>query len=203
MPSATIEHPNGAAAPAARVLVTGGDPDQRGGLIPGDEAFEGNPDLGQPDRDFVVARYVERVAAALIARHQGRFRHLRDRKIEYLWRREGGQSKGKATLGRCERPGKLPKYYSEADFIVWLAADNCRAARLDAFQIEALICHELLHAGETEKGKTTIAPHDFEGFIFEIEHYGLWMRDLEPLGRAVQGLQLPLFAAGEVRRDGD
>ncbi len=186
--------------PRVRALVTGGDPDVRLGLIPGNEAFKSDPNRAEPDLDFAAAVYVERVASALIARHDTLFKHLRALKVEYLWRYAGGKSGGKATLGKCVRPSGLPKYYSEADFIVWLAADNCRAAFLDAYQLEALIFHELLHAAVTEKGKTAVAPHDAEVFIRGIEEYGLWMRDLAAVGRAVQGLQLPLFAAGEEGR---
>ena len=65
--------------------------------------------------------------------------------------------------------------------MIWFAANNC--FNLSNWQMEALIFHELKH-GAMSDGKPVLLPHDWEGFAQEIERYGLWKKDIEPIAQA-------------------
>jgi hypothetical protein len=138
-----------------------------------------------PLDDWREAPDIERIAEALIAAYP-KFRHLRERRIRYRWKREGGNVGGKDTLGKCVKVGVGHRAFDvEDDFLIWLAADHAYFHKLTLYQMVSLIGHELCHAAETEKKKPKIAPHDVTAFVWEIEEFGLWMRDLELFGRAV------------------
>lgn len=188
-------------------LLTGGDPDEQY-PAPSNDRFlvddwwdtPHGDDKEPPRHDFIAAADVERIAAALIARHDATFKHLGELAVAYRWKREGGDAGGKATLGKCVKTAGLVKHFGGVDFVIWLAADHCRSLRLTRWQVEALVYHELLHTERDEKGKPIVIPHDFAGFAKEIEHYGLWQPDLVLAGCAIQHLQLPLFMPGEEGR---
>jgi len=158
--------------------------------IPSDLRFDEAAD------DFLPAADLADLAAKLIAHRATQLWACGDAAIEYRWKRKGGTTNGKATLGKCEKPGGLLRHFSKTDYVVWLAADNCRYLGLANWQLEALLAHELMHVGlDSDTDKRIVAPHDWEGFSAEIEIYGLWQADLEAMGRAVQ---LKLFG-GEGR----
>lgn len=196
-----------------RRLVLGGDPDAPCGAPTGITWVNaeyigrgGNP-LAEdaPLDDWREAPEIAAIAEALIARHK-RFRHLRKREVVYRWNREGGAVGGKDTLGKCVKVGKAIKAFDvSADFLIWVAADNADYHQLDAYQLEALIFHELCHASETDKGKPKIAPHDVTAFVAEVEEYGLWMADLKLFGRAVaaNGAQMRLWPDEAAGDEGD
>lgn len=185
-----------------RRLVTGADPDafccapdQRAFINRAWLAAGGNPLSDQaPHDDWREAPDVERIANLLIDKHR-RFRHLRRRAVAYRWKYEGGATGGKATLGKCVKLSGVTKLYTDDVFLIWLAADHAHFFNLTAYQMEALIFHELCHATETDKGQPAIAPHDATVFVAEIEEYGLWMKDLVALGKAAvaAGEQLALW----------
>lgn len=179
----------------ARTLVTGGNPDKLF-PVPPEEAFA---EVEGPV-EYIEAPDVERVAAALIGTCS-EFSHLRERALVYLWRAEGGKTKGKATLGKCAKPSGLLKHFAEADFMVWLAADHVRGMQFSAWQVEALVYHELLHAGATDKGEPVLWPHDFEGFRPEVSRYGAWKPDLAEAAKSFQP-RLPLADGPSLRDDG-
>lgn len=168
-----------------RALITGGDPDEVF-LAPPVEQFEMEED------EFVDAPDITRIGSALISAYEATFGHLQSREIAWLWKRKGGASGGKATLGKCQKPTGLLRHFAGADFVIWLAADHCRDHRLTAHQVEALVYHELLHAGEDEGGKPVILPHDFTGFLREVREYGAWKPDLSNAAHSFG--QMPLFA---------
>lgn len=146
--------------------------------VPADASFT-------EDVKFCVARDIERIADILIREHV-ELRGLSSRAIKYLWARKGGLSRGKVKLATCERPsGKLAYFAAGVDFIVTVSADNCREAGLTHFQMEALVYHELSHAGEGDDSEPIIIAHDFEGFRMEIERYGFWEPDLLDMGETV------------------
>jgi hypothetical protein len=160
-----------------RTLITGGDPAARF-LPPRDEQFEEAGD------DFLPAPDLERIGSALIAGHEARFGHLQSREVVFLWKRKGGAAGGKPTLGKCQRPTGLLKHFAGVDFVIWAAADHCRAVQMAAYQVEGLLFHELLHAGEDNEGRAVIWPHDFTGFRAEVEEYGAWKPDLSDAARS-------------------
>ncbi len=191
--------------PKQRALVTGGDPDKPFPVPQEDDFLPEDADLvgGDPDcDDFSRAPELLRIGDALIARHETLFKPLRGLHVAYLWKRAGGTTAGKATLGRCVKASGLARHFSKADAIVWLAADHCRAARLSAYQVEALLFRELLRLHVDEDGKVRVVGYDFAGFNREIVEYGLWQRELVDAGRAIQQLQLPLFGANGHEAEG-
>lgn len=144
--------------------------------------------------DFARAAELRSLADELIERHPDLFDHLPQMRIDYLWKREGGSSKGKATF---EKMSGLKGWYSSADFVIWLAYDHIKIAQFDAKQIEAVLFHEMLHVGEPdeETGTVSCRPHDFEGFRDELAVYGFWNYDLKLMR------QLPLFSAAAAWSD--
>jgi hypothetical protein len=155
----------------------GGDPEAKY-PIPPDAGF---------GADFGPAPDIARIAEALIAAEEVRFGFLRDVDVRYLWKRKGGKSKGKATLGKCVKASGLVKYLgSDADFVIWVAADATRERALTTRQMEALVFHELLHISQGDDGEPILVGHDFEGFAAELDTYGPWSADLKLAARSVR-----------------
>lgn len=155
------------------------------------------------DDDYFVSGALANRARVLISRHPEHLDHLRRLSVTYLWKRQGGKSKGRATFGKCSKPSGLLKHFSEAHFVIWLAADHCRAAGYTDREIEALLFHEMLHTSVSEVdentgrgGGPTLVPHDLEVFRAEVEIYGLWAPELQEIGPAFR--QASLFLAEEI-----
>jgi len=115
--------------------------------------------------------------------------------VIFLWKREGGAEHDRARLGQCQKAGGLLKYFALVPWVIWVAADHCETHQLTRHQIEALVFHELLHAGEAEdkegNKKAKVIGHDAEMFASEITRYGLWKTDLRMVARAFE--QVPMF----------
>lgn len=165
-------------------------------LVPQEALFKG--EKGE-DLDFIPAPDLEKIAQELIGRHP-RFAEIESLDIAYLWKRKGGSSKGRATLGRTQKTAGLLKHFSEFDFVIWLARDHAYEFGLTNKQVEAAVFHELLHVFyDPEDGGISLIGHDYEGFVAEIEEYGLWKRDLKLAGEAIgKQLSLPLYGEGGV-----
>lgn len=150
--------------------------------------------------DFLDAPEVRDIARQLIDAYPSRFGVIRNLRMVYYWKRDGGKSEGKPVYGKCVKVPPLARALSveedadekiPADFVIWLAADHINAALFSRFQLEALIYHELCHVDVSEKGKPALLPHDFEGFKSEILEYGDWKEDLQHARDAFT--QLPLW----------
>lgn len=164
----------------ARRLVTGGDPDAPA-RIPGvgDFRLEGKEFLPAPD--------IEAIAQALIDRHE--FGWEADLTVTYLWKDKGGTTDGLPCFGKTIRLSGLNKHGIGGDFVIWLAADNCRLSGFTAWQLEALTFHELCHVGiDEDSGKAILHPHEFTGFRAELAEYGAWAPDLERMAATVKQL---------------
>lgn len=113
--------------------------------------------------------------------------------IRYLWRRAGGTSHGRDRLGYLKCPGGELRYFSDADFLLCVAADHCKY--FSKMQMTALVFHELKHADfNIDTYKFTTVGHDFEGFRREVELFGYWRDDIRLMGEAFEGAkQLDLF----------
>jgi hypothetical protein len=167
---------------AAKRLITGGDPEALFSVPPVAE-------FDQEGTDFLPAPDIQRIAYALIA-ERPEFGFLTDASLEFVWKRKGGANGGHAVLGKCQKPSGLLKHYSAADFVFTFSADHCRDMGLTAWQMEALIDHELRHAHE-EDGTYSTVGHDYEGFTAELRHYGFWGEGLKAIKRGMR--QMPLF----------
>lgn len=156
--------------------------------VPAESVFEADGGT----LEFIPAPDIEQIADALIEADPARFGFLRQLRIVYLWKARGGTPNGKKKLGGCQRPTGLLRYFAGADFVIWLAADNCREPRITVYQLEALIYHELLHAGITDEGKPTVWPHDFQAFNAEVATYGACQADLQQARQSFEQLRLSL-----------
>lgn len=143
------------------------------------------------DRNWIDAPILAAIGEELIERRQDTLAHLNPFKIAYFWRKKGGLESGRYRYGQTLVPSGLLKEKVDADFIIWLASDYT-SSYFEAWRIEALLYHQLLHAGaNATTGGPKLRPHQFEGFGSELEHYGAWSPPLKIVARAAQ--QLPLF----------
>lgn len=147
--------------------------------------------------DFLPAPWLERLAEKLI-REYHELRHLRNETIIYLWKREGGKNKGQATMGKCTKAAGLVKHFSDAGWVIWLAADWANDIGFDRRQVEALLYHEVSHIGlemTEDDDKVVAVDHDFQGFVSEVRRYGDWMAGLKECKKAWE--QAPLIGLRE------
>jgi len=164
-------------------LVTPGNADELY-PVPPDKLFEVD--------EFVTAPDLEAIGTAIID-SMGGFGYLAGLNLKYLWQGAGGKSKGKLVLGKCQKPAGLLAKFSNADFIITLAADHHRVLRSTRYQIEANIFHELCHTdldNEKDIPEPRLVPHDVEMFCREVEIYGLWREDLDRAAKAFEQLKL-------------
>ncbi len=127
------------------------------------------------DIDFLLSAELAQIGRRLIRHYEEDFHHLAELEIDYFWKKTGGGAGGKNTLGKCKKVSGTEKYYSQKDFLIWVAADNCY--QFNYYQFTALIFHELCHA-HSVAGKTEIRNHDFEGFGREVLLFGSWKSDI-------------------------
>ncbi len=148
------------------------------------------------DSDFLASDALQEIGDELIERYP-ELEHLRGVRIGYCWKRAGGETNGKATLGKCTKPSGLLLFYAHLDFVIWCAADHCRDWSFTNRQLEALLYHELSHAGiDIDKQglpKYVVRPHDVEMFTGELDRYGLWRDDLVRAKHSFDQVTLPGF----------
>jgi hypothetical protein len=174
-----------ATAARTKTLVTGGDPNAPA-RIPEDRFFK------DQETEFLPAKDIQQIAEALIAAYPDDLGHLSSVTISYVWRQKGTKTCGKAVLGTCQRPGGLHRFHAKADFVIVIAADHCRELQMTAWQLEALVYHEMLHADwDAEADKPAVRGHDAELFADELRRYGTWRDDLIVIERAFT--QVPMF----------
>lgn len=149
----------------------------------------------EQDADFLEAGAVSERAERLIDEYP-ELHFLGTAPIAYLWKRKGGATAGRATLGKCVLSSGLMRHFSNTAWVIWIAADHVREMELTDEQVEALIYHELLHCTTTgEDERPAVKGHDFEAFRSEIRRYGAWKLDLKSAADAFHQLPLPVEAA--------
>jgi hypothetical protein len=147
-------------------------------------------------KDFLPAPGLRRVALGLIMRDQS-LRHLTDQRVEYLYKRRGGQARGVPKVGDCVLPSGLSKHAWNAmaraatgsasetvRYVIWLAADHTQ--NWTPLQVEAGLYRQLCKTGVNPRDHSEFrlkAP-DFTGFVREIQRYGLWCAPLVEAGPA-------------------
>lgn len=178
-------------ATATRPLVTGnGDPEAPAAL-PSSRIFIAP---SGETMDYARGPDIERIADALIATCP-ELAFLQNVILRYLWRRKKQTSQGLMVLGTCKPLSGIPQFaLGGGEFLVVLNAEGCRDAQLRAWQLEALIFHELCHIAPADPDEPGSQPtgigHDFEGFTAELERYGMWLPTLERAGAAFAQLTL-------------
>ena len=111
--------------------------------------------------------------------------------VRYAWRRKGPTSQGLPVAAKCQKLSGLGKHYACADFTIWLAADLIRQREWTDDQIAACLWHELRHIS-FEDDKVSIAGHDYELFVGELEMWGAWHQELEDLVVEAKQLEFAL-----------
>ena len=155
---------------------------------------------GGEELDYLPAPDLHRIAEYLIG-ECNELEHLNRQSVIYLWKRKGGTNQGQGVMGKCVKTSGLGKYFSEATWVVWLAADHLIDLKISRRQVEALLHHELLHAGESEpdddgRSKPVVEGHDFDGFGLNVQRYGAWFAPLQLAAKAfAEGEQVGLFEA--------
>lgn len=147
--------------------------------VPREDDFV-DPNTGR-QWDFMGAPDLETIGAHLFATQPIYLRDAKDWRIRYLWQREGKQSKGKERHGYVKKLSGELRYYAGVEFIVVISAEYTRNWTYTLRQMRALVFHELLHIGMTEKYSPTTNPHDAEVFFPEMKVFGLWRDDLQRL----------------------
>lgn len=138
--------------------------------VPDDQEFV------DEDQKFIASPDMRELAQELISEYPELY-SLTRRRIDYAWKQTGGKEKGRQRLGACAKVSGVQKLYTQADWIIWIAADNCR--QLTPRQLEAVLYHELCHPMVDENDQPALVGHDAEMFFGEIRRYGLWRMDLE------------------------
>lgn len=171
---------------------------ERTGKYLGDFSAEIPPDTDFAARnaDFLPAPTVQDIAEKLID-ECAEFEHLIETDIAYVWKQKGGESNGVATYGKCVKASGLVRFFGKQSFVIWIAADNCREWGFTRHQLEALVYHELCHAGEKQdkegNPKAVVWGHDVELFGAEVRRYGLWHEGLRKVKPDFDQAELPGF----------
>lgn len=182
----------GSAGPRRRELVDGGDPDARAQIPPQHSTrFLTRDGIG---REYGDGSDIQIIAELLIDRC-AELAPLEGLDIRYLWRKKGRKKGGRLTLGTCQKLSGLARYgLGGGEFLIILDAENCDLHNLTAWQLEALVFHELLHISPPDEEDPTsqyeLVSHDFEGFSAELKRYGLWHRDARRIAPAFEQARL-------------
>ena len=87
--------------------------------------------------------------------------------IIYLESSHKKKSRGKLTLGCCEKVQEKNKWGIPADFTITIFAPNVQ--ELTEAQLRIVLFHELLHIGTDYE---SITPHDLEDFRYIVDRFG-------------------------------
>lgn len=155
--------------------------------------------------DFLEAPHLMALAEDLM-RHWPELAHLELFRGRVMWRRKGAMSGGRAVFAKCQLTSGLLQLFSDADWIVTVAADFARQGEKDGAWFEALMYHEMagleLVREEDEEGEMVpVEPpqlraraHEFEGYVMELRRYGAWDPALGAAKAAFEEPMLPGFA---------
>jgi hypothetical protein len=108
---------------------------------------------------------------------------------------------GRLTLGKCKRATDLDRELAPYDFVILLNRDFWQDARVSEVQRDALLDHELCHAGiaydangepKVDTRRRTVfrtVKHSIEEFIDVVDRHGCYKADLEAFARALRRQQ--------------
>lgn len=129
--------------------------------------------------EFLLSDELEALYAQLIRDYPSTHGHLPRVAVKLAWKARGGKSQGKEKLAYCQKLSGAAKFFAEAEFLIWLAADHVLDREMSDSQIRACVSHEMRHIGweegeDGEDGKAVIVGHDAELFFSEIVELGAW-----------------------------
>lgn len=108
---------------------------------------------------------------------------------------------GKIILGRCKRCTDIERELAPYDFVISLLQDFWESEDVTDLQRDALLDHELYHAGVAysaddepridarDRPVFRTRKHDTEEFVAVIKTHGIWKRDLEEFAEAIMKRQ--------------
>lgn len=120
--------------------------------------------------------YAELGARAIESEPSLRWIAEADVRIGFLRSFKEKRSSGRDVFGECIKVAELYEPFCPYDFLIVLYEENIAAAGFTDRQLYALMHHELLHVGVSEKDgelEYRIVPHDVEDFDEIIGRYGL------------------------------
>lgn len=88
--------------------------------------------------------------------------------IVYLESTLRKRSKGRMTLGQCEKVQEKNKWGIPADFTITIFEPNVRG--MSEEQLKIVVFHELLHINDDY---LSVRPHDLEDFKYIIDRFGV------------------------------
>lgn len=115
-----------------------------------------------------------------------------DYRLDVLWRKKGGKARGgRRRMGKVVLVSDLAGHYSQADVVIWLAADNCAALEYGPAEIERELFHQLcaIHL-DAKTLRPILMPPDFAAYRRELETYGLWRQSLRDAADALTQARL-------------
>lgn len=121
-----------------------------------------------------VSDDVRAVARRLIGRYPTQFGFIDNHsfRIAYLARTDGPPDEVKIdTVGKCVKAAGPVGFLADIDFVIWV--NDWYWANFPQHH-EAIVLHELLHVGVTDKGRPALYKHDVEEFIGVVAQYGAW-----------------------------
>lgn len=137
-----------------------------------DEAY-----LGASDLDDLLSELVGKYQALGIIEQHGI-------RVQCLWKKKGGVSKGVPTLGRTQIPGGLLAHYCRADAVIWLAADHVKGRDWTTDQVRKQLYHQARYIGwedgkedadgEQGDGRIVLQAPQLALFAGEVRDTGLW-----------------------------
>ena len=155
-------------------------------------------ELAFADLEWMSSQVLAERAATLIDRHADDLGHLEGVSVAYFWKRTGGTVQRRPKRGATIKTSGLLAYFSDATFVIWLAADHCRGLGYGDRQLEAQLLHQLLQAdiGDEDEetgrgGGARITGPDAALFKLEVETYGAWSVDLAEVAPAFRQARLP------------
>jgi hypothetical protein len=132
------------------------------------------------------------------------FKHLRDYRFEVLWRAKGGTRAGEPVIAHSAVMGGLGRFYGQAHFLIWFAADNCKEHKLTLEDYRSAMHHELCHCGikvnDSEGTEKPTRRNGIEVFPEELARFGLWRADLQKVSDAMA--QQTLWASDRQMAEG-
>lgn len=135
-------------------------------------------DANDEQTTFLPAPEIARMGAHLIATCP-ELGHLVTASIDYAWKRTGGKTNGMAKLAGCDKTSPYTTYRTGYQFVIWLAADHCRAILTTQQQFEAVIFDHLMRADiDPETSKPTTRHPDVVTFTATVERYGAFTSEL-------------------------
>ena len=123
-----------------------------------------------PALGFLPAPELDTLLESLQQQYPDVFAALEMVTVRVLWKAKGGVSHGRAKTAWTVKQSGLSRYFSDCDFVLWVAADHVRDLGLN---VRSLLFHEAQHCGYEEgedgaEGKPVYVGHDAELFAADV-----------------------------------